>query len=43
MGYNAKNNEYFDVKPYGDELVSTNPKYELYSNKENKNYLVISN
>jgi hypothetical protein len=41
MGYNQKNNEYFDVKPNGNELVSTNPKYELYSNKENKNYLVI--
>jgi hypothetical protein len=41
MGYNEKNDEYFDVKPNNDELVSTNPKYELYSNKENKNYLVI--
>jgi len=41
MGYNEKNNEYFYVKPNDNELVSTNPKYELYSNKKNKNYLVI--
>lgn len=41
LGYNQKNNEYFEIKPNNDELISINPKYELYSNKENKNYLVI--
>lgn len=41
LGYNQTNNEYFDIEPNNDELISINPKYELYSNKENKNYLVI--
>lgn len=41
-GYNKKNNEYFEVKPNRDELVSVNPKYELYSDKKNENYLVVN-
>ena len=31
----------FEVEPNGDELKSKDSKYELYSEKENNNYLVI--
>lgn len=40
MGYNKKDNKYFEVEPIGDELKSKDSKYELYSEKENNNYLV---
>ena len=41
QGYNKKDKQTFDVTPENDELKSTNPKYELYSDKKNDNYLVI--
>ena len=41
-GYNKKDNAYFDVESNGSELISKNPKYELYSDKSNDNFLVIS-
>jgi len=41
QGYNKKDKQNFDVTPENDELKSTNPKYELYSDKKNDNYLVI--
>jgi len=41
MGYNKKDNKYFEVEPTDDELKSKDSKYELYSEKENNNFLVI--
>jgi len=41
QGYNKKDKQLFNVKPENGELTSTNPKYELYSNKDSDTYLVI--
>ena len=41
QGFNLKDNIYFGIEDKGNELISTNPKYELYSDKKYKNYLVV--
>ena len=42
LGYNQSSKQKFDVKLQGNELASTDPKFILYSNEENDNFLVAS-
>lgn len=41
-GYDKNTKKVFDVKPENGELKSVDPNFELYTNKVNSNYLVIS-